>query len=165
MSPPDKPGIPERWRRTGVVEDVVTATGPHTPIPPRERQASRPGGLEIDAELLSDAAVARTFRPGVRPWVAVIGVAITAGASIISTYMLTHAAPSDCASKGDMNAAEKQLSDLASTVNNLMTTVGKNADAAHNETSELRNTVNRNADKTEQTLGRLSDKLDLFMKR
>lgn len=47
MSPPDKPGIPERFRR-GVVEDVVTATGPHTPVPPRDRQPSRPETVEVE---------------------------------------------------------------------------------------------------------------------
>ncbi len=33
MSPPDKPGVPDRFRNRGVIEDVVTATGPHTPVP------------------------------------------------------------------------------------------------------------------------------------
>lgn len=91
MSPPDKPGIPERFRRSAV-EDLVTATGPHTPVPtvaPRERQRSRP---EVDPEVLSDADVAKTFH-GQRVSVPVILLTtlITAGASVLGTYFATRA--------------------------------------------------------------------------
>ncbi len=170
MSPPDKPGIPDRFRRPGAVEDIVTATGPHTPmpppLPPRARQQSRPEPpVELDAELLSEQATAKTFRPGVRPWAAIIAVVISSAASIITTYMVTHATPTDCASKGDMNAAQKQLSDLSATLTSLTATVNKNADNAQNETAKLQSTVTRNADRTEQSIIRLQDKLDMFMKR
>lgn len=165
----ERPTVPPSFRREAPQEDNPPMARPRD-RQPSQRDIDQPPrsshvDIEIDTEVLSDADTAKTFRPGIRPWVAIIGVAITAAASVVSTYMLTHATPADCASKGDMNAAQKSISDLTTTVNNLPAAMAKNADTAHNETSELRNTVNRNADRTEQTLGRLNDKLDLFMKR
>ncbi len=119
--------------------------------------------VEVDPDPLSVEETARTFhtiRRSSAVWVAVI----TACASIVTTYLVTHAAPANCASAGDMNAAQKSISELNANVTALGQTIAKNADHAHNETAELGSRVDRNADKTDRELGRLSDKLEIFMR-
>ncbi len=114
---------------------------------------------------LSDKQTVETFRPGVRLPVVVVCTLITACASVAGTYLATHSKSGDCASSGEVNAVSKKVDDLAATQAALTITVSKNADLAHNETQELRSTVTRNADRTDGGLQRLSDKLDLFMRR
>lgn len=89
--------------------------------------------VETDPESLSESQTVATFRPGMRvPWV-VVTTLITALASVVGTYYATHATPIDCASSGSVNALERHVSELSQSVSALTTTVGHNADTAHND--------------------------------
>jgi uncharacterized protein YoxC len=77
----------------------------------------------------------------------VVVAAITAGL----TWLASHGSgqPVDCASKADLNAMDKHVSELSESVRDLSTTIARNADQAHNETNglavELRSYVNSHA--------------------
>lgn len=106
-------------------------------MPPRPDGRYRGPIVEVDPEVRSDAAVAQSFRPGIRPWVAVITTAITALASIVGTYLATHGAPVDCASKGEVNALSVQVGSIQKDLSTLTTTVNANANQVHNDISFL----------------------------
>jgi hypothetical protein len=92
---------------------------------------------ESDHNALSEDQMARVYRPGMRvPWV-VVTTLITALASVIGTYYATHATPVDCASKGDLNAVDKHVSELARSVDLLTVTMNRNADQASGEVRNL----------------------------
>jgi outer membrane murein-binding lipoprotein Lpp len=97
--------------------------------------------VETEANVLSDAQIAATFKPSVSvPW-AVITVLITSMASVVGTYLATHSTPVDCASHGEVNALDKRVSDLNQTVSALTTTVNANADRSHNDIAILNGTL------------------------
>ena len=87
---------------------------------------------------VSEAQTVASWR-GVRMPAVVLTTAITAAASIVGTYLATHKAdqPADCASRGDMNAVQKQVSDLADAQRTLTQTISHNADTAHNEVRDV----------------------------
>lgn len=118
MAPPDLPGMPG-GKRLSAAEI-------------RERTRSSPV-IEADTGVLSDEQTVRSFVPGVRiPWV-VVTTLVTALASIVGTYYSTHAAPPDCMSKGEGNALDKKIGDVARDLSNLTNTVNSNADRDHND--------------------------------
>lgn len=122
--------------------------------------------VAVEESVLSDKQTVAAWRPGVRVPVVIITTLITALASVVGTYFATHGEHAgDCATSGEVNAVAKRVDELQTSVTALTTTVNKNADAAHNETAELRNTVQRNADNATGGVQRISDKLDLFMRR
>lgn len=126
MAPPDLPGLPSGKRLS---QNEI-----------RERLRSKPD-FESPEDLILDAATVKSFTPGVRiPWV-VVTTLVTALASIVGTYYSTHAAPVDCASKGDFNALDKRLSDVERGVSNLTVTVNSNADRDHNDLEILKSAV------------------------
>lgn len=93
--------------------------------------------VEVDASVKSDAQTVETFRPGMR-MPAVLAVAIvTSVASVVTTYMLTHATPADCASKGEVNALSVQVGTLSKDLSSLTTAVNSNANNLHNEIANL----------------------------
>lgn len=86
----------------------------------------------------SDADLAKAIRGGgVTIPTAVILALITALASVFGTYFTTHATPVDCASKSDVNALDKHVSELSAGVKDLTVTIARNADSAHNETQNI----------------------------
>ena len=86
---------------------------------------------------MSDAQTVRSWKDGPRtPW-AVMGLAITTLGGILTAYLARPTVPADCASRGDMNALQKQVSDLDATQRTLTQTIARNADVAHNETTAL----------------------------
>lgn len=108
--------------------------------------AKRPDGsyrgmvAEIDAEVLSEAATVRTWRNGPRvPW-AVVAVAITAIGGVTTAYVARPPAL-DCASRGDVNALDKRISDVAESQRKLTDTVSRNADQAHNDFTNLQTLI------------------------
>lgn len=123
------------------------------------------GVIESDATVRSDAQTVETFRPGMR-MPAVLAVAlVTSVASIVTTYMVTHATPADCASKGELHALDTKFDTLATTVTALGPTMATNAAFAHNELVELRAKVDANSNATTAKIDNLATKLDLFMAR
>lgn len=121
--------------------------------------------VEVDATTKSDAQTVETFRPGMR-LPAVLAVAIvTSIASIVTTYMLTHADRTDCASKGELHALDTKFDTLVTSVTALGPTMATNAAFAHNELVELRAKVDTNSNAATAKIDNLTTKLDLFMAR
>lgn len=121
--------------------------------------------VEVDASVKSDAATVDAFRPGMRMPAVVAVALVTSIASIVTTYMLTHTNPADCASKGELHALDTKFDALANDVTKLGPAIGKNADVAHNELGDLRATVSENARNETAKIETLTNKLDSFLSR
>jgi len=105
----------------------------------------RPGGYSVvrndstPAKGADDDATVRSWRDGPRtPW-AVMGLAITTFGGILTAYLMRPPVSLDCASRADMNAVQKQVSELEKTQSALVIAMGRNADVAHNETQGVVN--------------------------
>ena len=93
--------------------------------------------VKTDAEVHSDAEIERSFAPSVRvPW-AIVGVLITAAASVTGTYLATRNAAPPSDTHSELNALDKHVTELSTAVNNLAATVARNADQAHNDTANV----------------------------
>jgi hypothetical protein len=127
MSPPDYPGIPSRNKL------------PSKPL------------VEVEREAVSDADTVRAFHShgklGISIGSNVVVAAITAGLTWLASH---HGEPAvDCASKADLNAMDKHVSELSASVKDLTTSISRNADQAHNDTqnvaTELHSYINSHA--------------------
>ena len=122
------------------------------------------------AKAAEDAADAREFGKTVHVQYGQVKVAIPSvviGGAVVwlVTRFFGPGVSADCASRGDMNALSKKVDEMSAAQYSLAATIAKNADTAHNETEGLRATVTRNADRSEGGIQRLSDKLDVFLRR
>jgi len=106
-------------------------------IPDRHRK-SQPL-LDVEHEADEDAATVKAFHQHGRIGISIGVPAITAIVTAGLTWLASHhgEAPQDCASKGDLNALDKHVSDLGQSVRELQTTIGHNADQAHNDNANL----------------------------
>ena len=124
------------------------------PVPgiPDRHLRSRPD-IEVDPPEvgLSDADTVRAFHNKGKLSVSIGANALVAVITAGLTWLASHGsgAPVDCASKADMNALDKHVSELGESVRDLQTTINRNADQARNDTAmvatELRSYVNSHA--------------------
>jgi len=94
------------------------------------------------AKAAEDAEDARAFAGEVRvhygPFrIGIPAAAVGAAACWIASRFFSPNTPVDCASRGDMNAVQKQVSDLTEAQRALTQTIARNADIAHNETRDI----------------------------
>jgi hypothetical protein len=152
MSPPDKPGIPQRFRRP--IVEAVTATAPHTPVPPRAEQRpafanpqpqpqpeienadDRPSVVEFQREVHAGYGGAQFRGPA---WLLIL-ILLIAALGLIIYLLATRGQPVavDCASKESVTALGADIEKLNTRFTALTEKVIADSERQHNDLIDLK---------------------------